>query len=76
MRKSQQHLSLIAWACGFFCLCPVATYCASAQSAAGPVGVFEGHGDVGAVLHAGSVPRYGDLSTWTKQFLANLVPVR
>jgi len=65
MRKSQQHLSLIAWACGFFCLCPVATYCASAQSAAGPVGVFEGHGDVGAVLHAGSVEYDGANHAYT-----------
>src|SRR5205823_1399239 len=61
----QQHLSLIAWACGFFCLCPVATYCAAAQSAAGPVGVFEGRGDVGAVLHAGSVEYDGANHAYT-----------
>src|SRR5437588_11449125 len=48
----RQYLPLIALACGFFCSCLAAHYC-GAQTAA-PVGVLEGHGDVGTVLHAGS----------------------
>ena len=62
MRKGQ-HLSVIALACGFFCSCLVVNHC-SAQSA-GPVGVFEHHGDVGTVLHAGSVDYDATKHTYT-----------
>jgi hypothetical protein len=40
-----------------------ASICASAQ--AGPVGIFEGHGDVGTVLHAGSAEFDAANSTYT-----------
>jgi TolB protein len=63
MRK-RQYLSRIALACGFFGSCLVAHYC-GAQSAAGPVGVFEGHGDVGTVLHAGAVDYDATKRTYT-----------
>src|SRR5580700_11627736 len=43
----------------------VVTYSAAAQAAAGPVGVFEAHGDVGTVLHAGSVDYDGAKRTYT-----------
>jgi len=36
-----------------------------AQSAAAPVGIFEGHGDVGTVLHAGSVDYDAGKKTYT-----------
>src|SRR5437588_2254019 len=52
MRKNQ-HSLLIALVCGFvLALIPDRSW---TQNAAAPIGVFEGHADVGAVLHAGSV---------------------
>ena len=63
MRKGQR-LSPIAWACGFFCLCFLPNYC-GAQTAGGAVGIFEGHGDVGTVLHAGSVDYDATKRTYT-----------
>ena len=59
-----QRLSPIAWACGFFCLCFLPNYC-GAQTAGGAVGIFEGHGDVGTVLHAGSVDYDATKRTYT-----------
>src|SRR5258705_7485286 len=62
--RNNRHVSRIRLACGFFCSCLVANYC-GAQTAAGPVGGFEGHGDVGAVLHAGSVDYDATKHTYT-----------
>ncbi len=39
--------------------------CVSAQTAAAPVGIFESHGDVGTVLHPGSVVYDGAKRTYT-----------
>ena len=37
------------------CFCFVITGCAWSQDTPAPVGIFEGHSDIGTVLHAGSV---------------------
>lgn len=49
----KKHLSLLsAWACSSLLACVVP---AMGQSAGGPIGDFEGCGDIGTVLHPGSV---------------------
>jgi hypothetical protein len=62
VHKHQDWL-LIALACGS--LSTFALGRSLAQNAPTPIGVFEGHADVGAVLHAGSVVYDGSKQTYT-----------
>src|SRR5271157_2708718 len=52
MNKNVSWLSAVA--CGAMLLCAALSR-GQAQSAPAPIGLFEGHTDVGAILHAGSV---------------------
>ena len=54
----------IALACSFFLSFALVSR-VQAQVAVAPVGIFEGHSDVGTVLHAGSVDYDAKAKTYT-----------
>jgi len=56
-------MRFMAAACGLLIL--AAPFPSPAQGAAGPVGIFEGHGDVGTVLHPGSAEYDAAAKTYT-----------
>ncbi len=58
--QKRNSLCLAALACGCWLACPL-----RAQSADPTLGLFESHGDVGAVLHAGSVDYDASGGTYT-----------
>ena len=60
--RSLRRLTLVAI---IACLLPVIAAPAWAQVAAASAGIFEGHSDVGAVLHAGSVDYDASKQTYT-----------
>ena len=59
MRRLLPFITLIA------CSCSVLCGLVHAQTASSPVGIFEAHGDVGTVLHAGSVDYDAAKRTYT-----------
>ncbi len=59
MRRLLPLITLVVCSCSLLC---VRVY---AQSAGSPVGIFEGHSDVGTVLHAGSVDYDAAKRTYT-----------
>jgi len=59
MRRLLSLIALIV--CSWFLHCG----CIYAQTASSPVGIFEGHSDVGTVLHAGSVDYNASQKTYT-----------
>ena len=61
--RTKQMAWLAYTACGLMVVCGV-TAVGVAQSAA-PVGIFEGHGDVGTILHPGSVDYAAAAKTYT-----------
>ena len=60
--RSLQTLTMVAI---LSCVVPVVSSPAGAQSASTSVGIFEGHSDVGTVLHAGSVEYDSSQRTYT-----------
>jgi TolB protein len=61
----RRTLPLAVLSSGLILFCCATSALLRAQSAAAPVGIFEGHGDVGTVLHAGSVDYHAAKHTYT-----------